>query len=103
MKSDTLGWAVSYLRATARSSGGEQSLCRWERDSNGRFGWCKSDLRYDELARVGRFDAVRSTGRPRRGGVTMRDLAWLVVAVVAGLLAAVGWIARERWIMRRRR
>jgi len=33
----------------------------------------------------------------------MRDLAWLVVAVVAGLLAAAGWIARERWIMRRRR
>jgi uncharacterized membrane protein YbhN (UPF0104 family) len=32
----------------------------------------------------------------------MRDLVWLVVAVVAGLLAAVGWIARERWIMRRR-
>ena len=33
----------------------------------------------------------------------MRDLVWLLVAVVAGLLAAVGWIARERWIMRRRR
>ena len=33
----------------------------------------------------------------------MRDLVWLVVAVVAGLLAAVGWIARERWVMRRRR
>ena len=33
----------------------------------------------------------------------MRDLVWLIVAVVAGLLAAVGWIARERWIMRRRR
>jgi uncharacterized membrane protein YbhN (UPF0104 family) len=33
----------------------------------------------------------------------MRDLVWLVVAVVAGLLAAVGWVARERWIMRRRR
>jgi uncharacterized membrane protein YbhN (UPF0104 family) len=33
----------------------------------------------------------------------MRDLAWLLVAVVAGVLAAVGWIARERWIMRRRR
>ena len=33
----------------------------------------------------------------------MRDLVWLAVAVVAGLLAAVGWIARERWIMRRRR
>jgi len=33
----------------------------------------------------------------------MRDLVWLVVAVVVGLLAMVGWIARERWIMRRRR
>lgn len=33
----------------------------------------------------------------------MRDLVWLLVAVVAGVLAAVGWIARERWIMRRRR
>jgi uncharacterized membrane protein YbhN (UPF0104 family) len=32
-----------------------------------------------------------------------RDLGWLLVAVVAGLLAAVGWIVRERWIMRRRR
>ena len=33
----------------------------------------------------------------------VRDLGWLLVAVVAGLLAAVGWIARERWLMRRRR
>lgn len=33
----------------------------------------------------------------------MRDLVWLIVAVLAGVLAAVGWIARERWIMRRRR
>jgi uncharacterized membrane protein YbhN (UPF0104 family) len=33
----------------------------------------------------------------------MRDLVWLLVAVVAGVLAAVGWIARERWIIRRRR
>jgi uncharacterized membrane protein YbhN (UPF0104 family) len=33
----------------------------------------------------------------------MRDLVWLLVAVVAGVLAAVGWVARERWIMRRRR
>lgn len=34
---------------------------------------------------------------------TMRDVAWLIVAVVAGILAALGWLARERWIMRRRR
>jgi len=33
----------------------------------------------------------------------MRDLVWLIVAVVAGVLAVVGWIARECWIMRRRR
>jgi uncharacterized membrane protein YbhN (UPF0104 family) len=33
----------------------------------------------------------------------MRDTGWLIVAIVAGLLAVIGWIARERWIMRRRR
>lgn len=33
----------------------------------------------------------------------MRELVWLVVAIVAGLLAAAGWLARERWVMRRRR
>ena len=33
----------------------------------------------------------------------MRELGWLAVAVVVGGLAAVGWVARERWIMRRRR
>jgi hypothetical protein len=33
----------------------------------------------------------------------MRDTVWLIVAIVAGVLAAVGWIARERWLMRRRR
>jgi hypothetical protein len=33
----------------------------------------------------------------------MRELGWLVVAIVVGLVAAVGWVARERWIMRRRR
>ena len=33
----------------------------------------------------------------------VRELVWLLVAVVAGLLAVVGWIARERWITRRRR
>jgi uncharacterized membrane protein YbhN (UPF0104 family) len=32
----------------------------------------------------------------------LRELVWLVVAVVAGVLAVVGWIARERWLMRRR-
>ena len=33
----------------------------------------------------------------------MRELVWLAVAVVVGVLTAVGWVARERWIMRRRR
>jgi uncharacterized membrane protein YbhN (UPF0104 family) len=33
----------------------------------------------------------------------MRDTAWLVVAIVAGALAVIGWIVRERWIIRRRR
>jgi hypothetical protein len=33
----------------------------------------------------------------------MRELGWLVLAVVVGVLAAVGWVVRERWIMRRRR
>jgi hypothetical protein len=32
----------------------------------------------------------------------MRDTVWLIVAIVAGVLAALGWIARERWLMRRR-
>ncbi len=33
----------------------------------------------------------------------MRAVGWLVLAIVVGILAAVGWVARERWIMRRRR
>jgi hypothetical protein len=33
----------------------------------------------------------------------MGDTGWLTVAIVAGVLTVVGWIARERWIMRRRR
>ena len=33
----------------------------------------------------------------------MRDVAWLVVAVVAAVLAVAGWVARERWLMKRRR
>lgn len=33
----------------------------------------------------------------------MGDTGWLIVAIVTGVLAVVGWIARERWIMRRRR
>jgi uncharacterized membrane protein YbhN (UPF0104 family) len=33
----------------------------------------------------------------------MSDRGWLVLAVVAGVLATTGWIARERWIQRRRR
>ncbi len=33
----------------------------------------------------------------------MRDTGWLIVAIVAGVLAVIGWIVRERWIIRRRR
>jgi len=33
----------------------------------------------------------------------MGDTGWLIVAIVAGLLAAIGWVVRERWIIRRRR
>jgi hypothetical protein len=33
----------------------------------------------------------------------MNDTEWLIVAIVAGVLAAVGWISREVWIHRRRR
>lgn len=33
----------------------------------------------------------------------MRDTAWLIVAIVAGVLTVIGWIVRERWIIRRRR
>jgi uncharacterized membrane protein YbhN (UPF0104 family) len=33
----------------------------------------------------------------------VRDFAWLVLAVVVGVLAVVGWVARERWLIRRRR
>jgi uncharacterized membrane protein YbhN (UPF0104 family) len=33
----------------------------------------------------------------------MRDTVWLIVAIVAGVLTVVGWIVRERWIIRRRR
>jgi hypothetical protein len=31
------------------------------------------------------------------------DTGWLAVAIVAGVLAAVGWVGREVWIHRRRR
>jgi len=33
----------------------------------------------------------------------MGDTGWLIVANVAGVLTIVGWIVRERWIIRRRR
>jgi uncharacterized membrane protein YbhN (UPF0104 family) len=33
----------------------------------------------------------------------MRDTVWLIVAIVALVLTVAGWIARERWIIRRRR
>jgi hypothetical protein len=30
------------------------------------------------------------------------DTAWLVVAIVVGVLFALGWVKREQWIERRR-
>ena len=33
----------------------------------------------------------------------MSDTEWLAIAVVAGVLFAVGWVSREVWIYRRRR
>ena len=50
---------------------------------------------------LGNFNPVKFN--PMRGRTRMGDTGWLIVAIVTGVLAAVGWIARERWIMRRRR
>ena len=33
----------------------------------------------------------------------MSDTGWLIVAIVAGALVAIGWVERELWIRRRRR
>jgi len=33
----------------------------------------------------------------------VNETAWLVVAVVAGVVLAAAWILRERWVRRRRR
>jgi len=69
--------------------------------------------KHARLSRI-RLHRVRSPATsypPRRGPdrptryeeAAMGDTGWLIVAIVTGVLAAVGWIARERWIMRRRR
>jgi hypothetical protein len=31
----------------------------------------------------------------------MSDTGWLVLAITAGVLAAIGWLVRERWVVRR--
>ena len=31
----------------------------------------------------------------------MGDTGWLIVAIVSGVLAVIGWVARERWLIRR--
>jgi hypothetical protein len=49
---------------------------------------------------LGNFNPVKFNDRRR---TRMGDTGWLIVAIVTGVLAVVGWIARERWIMRRRR
>jgi hypothetical protein len=33
----------------------------------------------------------------------MSETGWLALAITTGVLAAVGWVARERWLVRRRR
>ena len=33
----------------------------------------------------------------------MGDTGWLIVAIVSGVLAVIGWVVREGWIIRRRR
>jgi hypothetical protein len=47
--------------------------------------------------------SFRPGNRFRRERKRVRDFAWLVLAVVVGVLAVVGWVARERWLIRRRR
>jgi hypothetical protein len=32
----------------------------------------------------------------------MSETGWLILAVVVGVLAAIGWVKREIWIRRRR-
>jgi len=49
---------------------------------------------------AGRFDPVKFN--PATEG-PMGDTGWLIVAIVSGVLAIIGWVARERWIIRRRR
>jgi hypothetical protein len=31
----------------------------------------------------------------------MSETGWLVLAIAAAVLAAVGWLVRERWVARR--
>jgi len=50
---------------------------------------------------IGKFNPVIYDSGSRRK--QMRDTVWLIVAIVAGVLAVVGWVARERWLIRRRR
>ena len=52
------------------------------------------------LTRGGRFDPVTFN---RQTEDEMGDTGWLIVAIVSGVLAVIGWVTRERWIIRRRR
>jgi hypothetical protein len=55
------------------------------------------------MSSLGKFDPVKSnSGSKRKRRNRMGDTGWLIVAIVAGVLAVVGWIVRERWIIRRR-
>ena len=51
-------------------------------------------------SRGGRFDPV--TFNPQTED-EMGNTGWLIVAIVSGVLAVIGWVARERWLIRRRR
>ena len=49
--------------------------------------------RADDIHRSTLFDQVAQA---------MSDSGWLLVALLFGALAAIGWIKREMWIRRRR-
>lgn len=74
------------------------------RANGGRKCWIFLPLDAPFLAR-GRGRSVDSTRKrsTRQTEDEMGDTGWLIVAIVSGVLAVIGWVARERWIIRRRR
>jgi hypothetical protein len=53
------------------------------------------------LAGIGGF--CPSDSHSRRPWMDRLALAWLAVAVISGVILATLWLARERWVYRRRR